>query len=231
MGLPASRMCNKRSTFVANAASILLVLAAAPAAERQTPRRDRTLLSNSFRSRQSADHELPALSASFLFCLDGPARYLPGSGDAGIDGAFRASGQSLAVSQRGGGDGGVPADQTNRSFMTLRHRTLKLGERLDERVRERAWFEPPSTTERRQMELNLSNDSQCEFVVSIDTAHLRANRAEAGRNFEIVVARCAAAGAVRAQAAISRRPTLRSATFNLGRCRPCRARAMRTAAR
>ena len=29
------------------------------------------------------------------------------------------------------------------SFVTLRHRTLKLGERLDERARERAWFEPP----------------------------------------------------------------------------------------
>ena len=44
----------------------------------------------------------------------------------------------------------------NEPFVTLRHRTLKFGERLDERVRERALFGPPSTTERRQMELNLS---------------------------------------------------------------------------
>ena len=80
------------------------------------------------------------------------------------------------------------------SFVTLRHRTLKLGERLDERARERAWFEPPSTTERRQMELDLPNDPEREFVVSIDTAHVRASRAEAGRNFEIVVARCGRGG-------------------------------------
>jgi hypothetical protein len=80
------------------------------------------------------------------------------------------------------------------SFVTLRHRTLKLGERLDERARERAWFEPPSTAERRQMELNLPNDPEREFVVSIDTAHVRASRAEACRNFEIVVARCGRGG-------------------------------------
>jgi hypothetical protein len=80
------------------------------------------------------------------------------------------------------------------SFVTPRHRTLKLGERLDERARERAWFEPPSTTERRQMELDLPNDPEREFVVSIDTAHVRASGAEAGRNFEIVVARCGRGG-------------------------------------
>ena len=80
------------------------------------------------------------------------------------------------------------------SFVTLRHRTLKLGERLDERARERTWFEPPSTAERRQMELNLPNDPEREFVVSIDTAHVRASRAEASRNFEIVVARCGRGG-------------------------------------
>ena len=50
--------------------------------------------------------------------------------------------------------------QSTESFVTLRHRTLKLGQRLDERARERAWFEPPSTAERRQMELDLPNDSR-----------------------------------------------------------------------
>ena len=80
------------------------------------------------------------------------------------------------------------------SFVTLRRRTLKLGQRLDERARERAWFEPPSTAERRQIELNLPNEPEREFVVSIDTAHVRAGRAEAGRNFEIVVARCGRGG-------------------------------------
>jgi hypothetical protein len=117
------------------------------------------------------------------------------------------------------------------SFVTLRHRTLKLGERLDERARERSWFEPPSTTERRQMELNLPNDPEREFVVSIDTAHIRASRAEAGRNFEIVVARCGRGGRGSRPAAISQPPTPRSTSFSPERCRPCRARAMRVAAR
>ena len=66
--------------------------------------------------------------------------------------------------------------QSTESFVTLRHRTMKLGHRLDERARERAWFEPPSTTEHRQMELDLPNDPEREFVVSIDTAHVRASR-------------------------------------------------------
>src|SRR5580693_7880432 len=44
------------------------------------------------------------------------------------------------------------------------------------------------------MELDLPNDPEREFVVSIDTAHVRASRAEACRNFEIVVARCGRGG-------------------------------------
>ena len=80
------------------------------------------------------------------------------------------------------------------SFVTLRHRTLKLGERLDEKASQRAWFEPPATAERRQMELDLPNDPEREFVVSIDTAHVRASRAETGRSFEIAVARCGRGG-------------------------------------
>ncbi len=84
--------------------------------------------------------------------------------------------------------------QSTESFVTVRHRTLKVGERLDEKARERAWFEPPSTAERRRMELNLRNDPEREFVVSIDTAHVRASQAEAGRSFEIAVARCSRGG-------------------------------------
>ena len=80
------------------------------------------------------------------------------------------------------------------SFMTLRHRTLMLGKRLDEKALQRDWSEPPSKAERRQMELSLPNDLDREFVVSIDTAHVRASRAEANRNFEIVVARCGRGG-------------------------------------
>ena len=76
------------------------------------------------------------------------------------------------------------------SFMTLRHRTMKLGERLDEKARDRAWFEPPSSSEHQQAELDLPNDPEREFVVSIDTAHVRGSRSETARIFEIAVARC-----------------------------------------
>jgi hypothetical protein len=76
------------------------------------------------------------------------------------------------------------------SFMTLRHRTMNVGERLDEKARERAWFEPPSPSEHKQAELDLPNDPEREFVVSIDTAHVRGSRSEKARIFEIAVARC-----------------------------------------
>jgi hypothetical protein len=76
------------------------------------------------------------------------------------------------------------------SFMTLRHRTMKLGEQLDEKAQERAWFEPPSSSEHKQVELDLPNDPAREFVVSIDTAHVRSSRSETARTFEIAVARC-----------------------------------------
>jgi len=74
--------------------------------------------------------------------------------------------------------------------MTLRHRTMKLGERLDTKARDRAWFEPPSSSEHKQAELDLPNDPKREFVVSIDTAHVRCSRSEKARIFEIAVARC-----------------------------------------
>jgi hypothetical protein len=117
------------------------------------------------------------------------------------------------------------------SFVTLRHRTLKVGERLDEKAHKRAWFEPPSTTERRQIELNLPNDPEREFVVSIDTAHVRASRSEAGRNSRSLSRDAAAADAAHAQDAISRPPTHRSASSSPERCRPYRARAMQATAR
>lgn len=55
--------------------------------------------------------------------------------------------------------------------MTLRHRTMKLGERLDEKARQRAWFEPPSSSEHKQVEFDLPNDPKREFVLSIGAHH------------------------------------------------------------
>ena len=53
--------------------------------------------------------------------------------------------------------------QSTESFVTLRHRTMKLGQRLDEKARERAWFEPPSTAERHQIELSLPNERSMRY--------------------------------------------------------------------
>ncbi len=83
----------------------------------------------------------------------------------------------------------LPVKSTE-SFVTVLHRTLNLGKRLDEKARDRAWFEPPQEEERDQIELDLPNDPQREFVVSIDTAHVRGASEADGRTFEIVVARC-----------------------------------------
>jgi len=41
--------------------------------------------------------------------------------------------------------------------MTLRHGTVKLGERLDEKAHDRARLEPPSSSEHKQAELDLLN--------------------------------------------------------------------------
>ena len=121
--------------------------------------------------------------------------------------------------------------QSTESFVTLRHRMMKLGQRLDERARERAWFEPPSTTERRQIELNLPNDPEREFVVSMDTAHVRASRAEASRNFEIVVAPCGRGGRGSRPGRCFTTADTSKRELQSRRCRPCRARAMRAAAK
>ena len=80
--------------------------------------------------------------------------------------------------------------KSTESFATVRHRTLTLGKRLDEKARDRVWFDPPHADEREQIELDLPNDPEREFVVSIDTAHLRGASEADGRTFEVAVARC-----------------------------------------
>jgi hypothetical protein len=83
----------------------------------------------------------------------------------------------------------LPVKSTE-SFVTVRHRALNLGMRLDEKARDRAWFEPPQEEECYEIELDLRNDPEREFVVSIDTAHVRGASEADGRTFEIAVARC-----------------------------------------
>lgn len=80
--------------------------------------------------------------------------------------------------------------KSTESFVTVRHRTLALGKRLDEKARDRARFDPPNSDESEQIELDLPNDPEREFVVSIDTAHIKSAAEADGRTFEIAVARC-----------------------------------------
>ena len=75
------------------------------------------------------------------------SRHLPRSSDAGVDGIVGS-----LMPYRKAAD--VPAEflpiPSTESFMTLRHRTMKMGERLDEKARDRAWFEPPSSSQCKQ---------------------------------------------------------------------------------
>ena len=78
--------------------------------------------------------------------------------------------------------------------VTARKRTLTVGARLEEQSLRRERNNPPITCERKQLELSLPNDPLREFVVSIDTAHVRSSDPAAARNFEIVVAGCGRGG-------------------------------------
>ena len=53
---------------------------------------------------------------------------------------------------------------------------------------------PPLACERKQLELGMPDDPLREFVVSIDTAHIRSADQKTARDFEIVIARCGRGG-------------------------------------
>ena len=53
-------------------------------------------------------------------------------------------------------------NQHRRMPCSVRHRTLNPGKRLDKKARDRAWFNPPETNGREQIELDLPNDPERE---------------------------------------------------------------------
>ena len=53
---------------------------------------------------------------------------------------------------------------------------------------------PPLACERKTLELGMPDDPLREFVVSIDTAHIRSADQKTARDFEIVIARCGRGG-------------------------------------
>ncbi|OJU48981.1 MAG: hypothetical protein BGO03_11670 [Mesorhizobium sp. 61-13] len=90
----------------------------------------------------------------------------------------------------------LPIEPTE-THATVRKRTIRIGERLDDQSAEeerRARMATEVTEERRQFEMQLPGDRRKEFVISIDTAHVRSADLNSARNFELVVARCGRGG-------------------------------------
>jgi hypothetical protein len=87
----------------------------------------------------------------------------------------------------------VPIEPTE-GHQTVRKRTLTLGARLEEQSLRWERESPPLARERTQLELGMLDDPLREFVVSVDTAHVRSADPKTARDFEIVIARCSRGG-------------------------------------
>lgn len=66
----------------------------------------------------------------------------------------------------------LPIEPTE-THATLRKRTIRTGERLDDQIVQETWQARSQTDDRCQLEMQLPGDRCKEFVVSIDTAHVR----------------------------------------------------------
>jgi hypothetical protein len=87
----------------------------------------------------------------------------------------------------------LPLEPTE-THATVRKRTIRTGERLDRQAAEEERSTSSQMKDRRQLELELPGDRRREFVVSVDTAHVRSADPKSARNFELVVARCGRGG-------------------------------------
>lgn len=87
----------------------------------------------------------------------------------------------------------LPVEPTE-THATVRKRTIRVGERIDDQVAREEWHARREMEERHQLEMSLPGDRSKEFVISIDTAHVRSAEPNSGRNFELVVARCGRGG-------------------------------------
>lgn len=87
----------------------------------------------------------------------------------------------------------LPTEPTE-SYATVRKRAIRTGERLDDQIMRETWSARSQADDRRQLEMQLPGDRRKEFVISIDTAHVRSAERNSARNFELVVARCGRGG-------------------------------------
>ena len=81
----------------------------------------------------------------------------------------------------------LPIEPTE-THATVRKRTIRIGERLDDQISREEWCAKGKVEERHQLEMQLPGDRRKEFVISIDTAHVRSADPNSARNFELVVA-------------------------------------------
>lgn len=87
----------------------------------------------------------------------------------------------------------LPIEPTE-THATVRKRTIRIGERLDDQIMQETWKARAQVDDRRQLEMQLPGDRRKEFVISIDTAHVPCADRNSVRNFELVVARCGRGG-------------------------------------
>ncbi|MFH1345378.1 MAG: ISKra4 family transposase, partial [Pseudomonadota bacterium] len=87
----------------------------------------------------------------------------------------------------------LPIEPTE-TYATVRKQTIRIGERLDDQIERETWKARAQADDCRQLEMQLPGDRRKEFVISIDTAHVRSAEPNAARNFELVVARCGRGG-------------------------------------
>lgn len=66
----------------------------------------------------------------------------------------------------------LPIERTE-SHATVRKRTIRIGKRLDDQIMRETWLVRSQMNDRHQLEMQLPGDRRKEFVVSIDTAHVR----------------------------------------------------------
>ncbi|WP_143034334.1 hypothetical protein [Ensifer sp. YR511] len=55
----------------------------------------------------------------------------------------------------------------------MRKRTIRVGKRFDDQVANEEWLATGEMAERHQLEMPLPGDRRKEFVITIDTAHVR----------------------------------------------------------
>jgi hypothetical protein len=80
----------------------------------------------------------------------------------------------------------LPVEPTE-THATVRKRTVRIGERLDDQIAEDELCARSQSDERDQLEMQLPGDRRKEFIISIDTAHVRSADPNSARNFELVV--------------------------------------------